>query len=191
MLAFELAAILDVVPFGEIDALIDHFPDIVDRSSQVAPGNVGRDHDPSSHVFPVDRVGAGSGGYFGDVPQRDFLSVGIHDQSLDPFRCLPAVVVYLQRQVERLVPFVYLGDYLAREHHVHDLGEIRKCDSILGHQFPLWLDRELGALYLLLHVEIGNPFDPFDVRLDGVSQFKHPVQVAPEQLDGDVGLSAR
>ena len=57
MLAFELPAILDMIPFGQADFIVYPLADIVYHTAQVAPAGIGGDDDFTFHVLPVDGVG--------------------------------------------------------------------------------------------------------------------------------------
>ncbi len=72
LLALELAAILDVVALGQLDAGREARADIGDYARHVAPRHVGGDDNLAGDILTVDGVGACCAADVGDIGEWDF-----------------------------------------------------------------------------------------------------------------------
>ena len=75
LFAFKLAAIFDVVAFGQLNGGINLLLNIVDNTAEVTVGYIRGDDDFPFYVFAVDRVRSHRGNDFRYVVQRNFASV--------------------------------------------------------------------------------------------------------------------
>ena len=75
MFAFKLAAVFDVIAFGELYRRIDTLLDVVYHTSEVTVRHVGGNHDFALHVFAVDRVRSHGRNHFRHIVQRHFAAV--------------------------------------------------------------------------------------------------------------------
>lgn len=83
-------------------------PDGFHRTAEVASDHIGRYDDFPFHVFAAYRIGTRGGFDVGDVAERYLRSVAVYQQVAYLLYRVPAVVGYLDRQVEGIVAFVDL-----------------------------------------------------------------------------------
>ena len=91
-------------------------------------------------------------------------------------------------EVERLALLIDLRYHLAPHVHADKLGKLGQGDAIACQHLAAGHYLQFGALYLLLHVQVGYTLHVLYRLLNLVAQGKHAVQVRTEELDGYAGL---
>ena len=180
-----------MIPFGKYDLLIDPFAYLVHDTPQVPARHIGRNDDLATDVLAADRIRPAGRNNVGHVAQRYFPPVGIDDQITDPVDAAPALVIDPYGQIEGAIAFIHLRNDLATEHNRYILSELGRGDAVFGEHLAFRLDFDLRTFDLLLYVQVGNPLDIGDTRLNPVAEREHTVQVRTEQLDGNIGSCAR
>ena len=120
LLALELAAVFDMVSFGQIDLLPDHFLDIAHHAMQVAVGHVGRYDDLALCVLAADRIRPRGRYDIGHVTERHFTGRPVDRQIPDTLHVGSIGIVHLDRYVERTPLVVDLRNDFAAQRHLDE-----------------------------------------------------------------------
>ena len=161
LFAFKLAAVFDVVAFGQFDLFVHALLYVVHHTTQVAVGNVGGDHDLTFYVFAADGIRA----HCRDVrPLRSsavfFVRCRYRSSGCVSFRISSRKSSLTRTVRSKLFPFSYTWDTdFAGKAHIDEFRKLRQGDAVFGKHFPLGRDDELRAFNLLLHIQVGNAGD--------------------------------
>src|SRR4029453_7495396 len=125
-------------------------------TDQIAPGNVGRDDDTSSHVLSHDDVRSPVLPDIGEEAQwQEFALIDIDGQRFDGLDIVACLVRQPQHHVETLLAIENLRDDFAIHGHLDILGDLSHHDPILG-----------GSLAIEAHVQLRNQHLLFGLQVD-------------------------
>ena len=176
-----------MVAFGQLHVLAYCLLDVGYYIAQGSAAGVGGDDYLALHVLAVDGVGSGARYDVGNVAQRHLTAVLRVDDEV----AYLVVVGGFHHEVEGSAGFVHLRDGLSGEVHGEELVELGQRDAVAHEQFAARHNLQFGALYLLLHVEVGDALNVLAGVLYLIADGEHAVEVGAEELDGYAGLCAR
>ena len=159
---------------------------LVDRSEVAAP-DVGVDVDASRQRLVVDVARRGGNADFGDVGQAHLAAVGrIHQQVLDVGQVLPRLGNAPDMDVVGLAAIEDVADLLALDQSGGRSAHATGADAVPLCCSEIHLDLDLRDALQLLGMQVDDPVDVVERRLDFRGLGDKDVQLWPEDADHDL-----